>query len=192
LRNVQVRFVEEVAESEQLADIVLTNLTLSLGRKAARTVYVLPAAKSPLTLSMATRASQVYWIGSTPTVTSIDHNLAYLTRTRFLPNYDTSKTMPDSYVSLAYAKWVTSDHDINGTGSEWLRDMGTGGATPWIGPAPEWTTAWLYTFDVRQREVAFGHADLGAAYPFHFREGNPSKQITRSMTTGCNSNCDAP
>jgi len=59
----------------------------------------------------------------------------------------------------------------------------TGGRAD-IGPYPTWTVRWLYTGDTRMREQTLGNADLAAAWPMHYREGDATKIFTRDGSFG--------
>ncbi len=190
-KQVRVRFIGEIAESEHLKTFSAKNLVLAVGETAPSVVYTLPGPKRPLTMAAETRWTKVYWLHGTPGPLSIDHNLAYLVQTRFFPNYDLTKPVTEAFIASQYSRWLASDHDLNGIGSLWTVDWGQPGASAWIGPNPTWTTVWLYSGDYRLAEMAFGHADLAAGYPYHIREGRHGKDITRSMANGCSYQCSA-
>ncbi len=60
--------------------------------------------------------------------------------------------------------------------------MATAGDQPQIGPYPTWTTMWLYSADKDAQDKAFGIADLSAAWPMHYREGDAKRYFDRAKT----------
>jgi hypothetical protein len=117
-----------------------------------------------------TRWSRGFWIGGAPPLqVNIDNNLAYLDSTRFLPNLDTSVTIPTSTFATAYPTWQTTPHDIydaywdGGTSWwTWTSAMGTAGDNLHIGPYPLVTSYWLHSPDWRARVIALNSTDLAA------------------------------
>ena len=174
--RVLVRFIGEIANTEALEDMGYS-LTLRLGAAQPTEMY----RKDAVVHHAASRWTVMGWLGEAPSVVKIDHNLPYVIATRFLPNFDTSKTVPDAVVQDAYADWTRAPQDLFDAGS-WNQNMPEGGGRPDIGPYPVWTVRWLYTFDPWIEEQAFGNADLAAAWPMHYREGNPAKSIDREAT----------
>ncbi|WP_457570433.1 hypothetical protein [Desulfovulcanus sp.] len=176
LKKVRVRYIGEVANTEALQDMKYS-LKLILGYNSPEAVYSKPL----FTHYAATRWTKVYWIGSAPEEIIINHNLDYLKETKALPNYDTSKQIPESVIASEYNIWLKASKDLYDTGN-WQKDMGSPGGRREIGPYPAWTVRWLYTGDVRMKKMAFGNADLAAAWPMHFREGNPDKYFDIKKT----------
>lgn len=176
INKVRVRFVGENANTIALQDQTY-NLALKTGNASPQTVYT----KSALLHRGATRWTKEYWIGGTPTAIAIDHNLAYVAQTKFVPNYDTSKVIGETPIATEYSAWTAAARDINDAG-RWYKPMGAPGGRPDLGPYPKWTIAWLYTGDVRAREMAFGQADLAAAWQLHLREGDASRKIDYAGT----------
>ena len=171
--KVRVRYIGEIANTEALEDQSYS-LRLTLGSSSPSTVYT----KSTFTHCAAARWTREFWIGGAPPPISIDHNLAYVASTYQVPNYDTRKVISESALAAEYSQWTASSRDIYGNGG-WNPYMPTTGGREDIGPYPGWTVRWLYTGDARAREEAFGNADLAAAWPMHYREGDPAKLFTR-------------
>ena len=177
INKVNVRFIGEVAETEQLEDLPLTSLILKTGQTNSNINYT----KSSFTMYAASRWTKKYWIGADLPDVAINHNLSYLTQTKFIPNYDTTKSISESVLASQYSKWSSTAKDLYDAG-EWTKAMGTTGGRPDIGPYPQWTVNWMYTGDKRMQDRAFGNADLAAAWPVHLREGKSGKYLDRSKT----------
>jgi hypothetical protein len=133
-----------------------------------------------------------YWIGiaAPPIQVNIDYNLAYLSSTRFLPNYDPSVKISSAAITTAYNfAWAGKLHDpYDGSwdgGSPYLGvAMGNAGNSGWIGPYPNWIPPWLYTGDWRMRQIALGVADGSAAFPNNMRESDPTRRFLRTEAKG--------
>ena len=133
-----------------------------------------------------------FWLGGTPQPRGQhrqQHGLSCET-TRFLPNYDTSITVPASAIANEYALWTGEQHDIfDGAwdGGLWQSAMNSAGARQEIAPYPQWSVMWLYTGDWRMRQMALGMADLAAAFPGHLRESVAGKRLSRADPAGSGS-----
>jgi hypothetical protein len=165
--KVHVRFIGEAANTERLQDLAVTSVALTTGHDTPQKVY----SKSAFTHFGRSRWTKEFWIGGAPPKISINHNIAYLASTKSFPNHDPSKVVPASD-----GGWPAVSKDLFDAGN-WQKSMAAPGGRPDIGPFPAWTIRWLYTGDERLREQAFGNADLAAAWPVHFREGNPAKSM---------------
>jgi hypothetical protein len=156
LHKVKVRFIGEIADTEALEDVVVNNLTMSLGQSSPQTVYALPAAKSPLTLNAMSRWTRSmslggtgdalpegagFWIGGAPSKISIGANQAYLSATTFAFNYDPALVIPSATIgnnySDAWYAWTLQPRDLYDSGN-WDKGMGDPGARGDIGPRPSW------------------------------------------------------
>ncbi len=178
--QVKLRFIGEIANSEVLQDKSYA-LTLFTGSNTPLQQY----SKSEFTQHARSRWTKEFWLGDIPPAINIDHNVEYLSATTLIPNYDPGKEISESVIDAAYSSawnsWLNSERDLFDAGN-WTKYMpGTGGRRE-IGPYPTWTVQWLYTGDWRMKEYACGNADLAAAFPIHFREGDPTKYFDRDMT----------
>jgi hypothetical protein len=176
INKVQVRYIGEIANTEAMEDQTY-GLKLTSGLTSPQLAYSNPAVMH----ASNSRWTRVAWIGGAPNPISINHYLAYLTRTRFIPNYDPRKSIPAAALTQAYVNFKATNTDLYGAG-EWQKAQGTAGGRQDIGPLPDWTVRWLYTGDKRMEEIAFTHADLSAAWPIHFREGKASKTLDAEGT----------
>ena len=169
LNLVEIRFIGENANTEALQDLTY-DLELSVGQSEPEVVYQ----RDGMLHHAASRWTVNATLGGELGGVELDPGLAYLARTKLLPNYDTDLHPSDGALQTAYNTWTASDHDLFGAGN-WAKYMPGTGGRPDIGLYPTWVVQYLYTGDGRLREKAFGHADLAAAWPMHFREGDPTK-----------------
>jgi hypothetical protein len=174
INKVLVRYIGENANTE-----TLQNQTYSLILKAGNSSPTQVYNKASFTQSAATRWTKTFWIGGAPPAIAIDHNLAYIRETKFVPYYDTSRVVPSGAIATACNAWTSAPKDIGDAGN-WLLAMGTGGARPDIGPYPDWTVQWLYTGDKCLRDKALGNAELAASWPIHYREGRAGKIMLKT------------
>ncbi len=178
INKVRVRFIGENSCSACLEDVAY-DLTLKTGFGTPQTVYT----KTGYVHKAATRWTKVFWIGGAPNdEINIDHNVAYLSETTFLPNYDASLVVPESVAASNYLTWQSTDTDLQ-DGGWWCKYMPTTGGRPDIGHMPSWVVQWLYTGDWRMKEIVLGNADLAANWPAEVREGDPARFYDRAQTT---------
>jgi hypothetical protein len=184
--QVFVRYIGEVANTEQLENVVVDNIVLTLGSSSPATVYSLPAGKSPLTMGALTRWTKTFWLNGTPPAAGYNHNLSYLTATMFIPNFDTSRVIPSTQVASAYSKFQTlAITDPYDPADFTLSQPAVGGRNypaDEIGPYTGPEVMWMYTGDYRAQQMAIRYAELSAAWPVHFREGKAGKYIDRAHT----------
>ncbi len=177
IQQVRVRFIGELGNTESYQDLIYA-LDLYTGLGSPRHNYT----KAAFTHYAGSRWTKEFWLnGYRPPRVSIDHNLAYLKETRLVPNYDTTKIVPESELAARYAAWLGKAKDINDPGW-WTPAMFATGGRPEIGPYPTWTVHWLYTGDLRMAEIALKQAELCGAWSYHWREGNPTKYLDQDLT----------
>ncbi|MFN7930345.1 MAG: BACON domain-containing protein [Blastocatellia bacterium] len=181
INKVRVRYIGENANTEAIQD-QLYSLALKLGNTSPQTVYV----KSSVNHLAASRWTKEFWLGGAPSAIEIKHNLAYLARTKVMSNYDTSRTVSEAALDEAYndpyTGWSNVTKDLYDPGNM-MKYMASTGGRDEIGPYPLWTVRWLYTGDKRVADQAVGNAQLSAAYPIHFREGNSTKVFDNNGTS---------
>jgi hypothetical protein len=178
INKVRVRFIGEIANTEALQDQTYS-LALRIGNASPQQVYQ----KAAFTQSAGTRWTKEFWIGGAPPAIAINHNLAYIRDTKFVPNYDVSKTVSSGAVAAACSSWTGAAKDIFDAGN-WTKYMPQAGGRPDIGPYPDWTVMWLYTGDSCIKDQAFGNADLAASWTVHYREGKTGKNMLRTDAAG--------
>ena len=82
-----------------------------------------------------------FWWPAAPPQVNVAHDLAYLSASGALPNYDRSLTIPEKTLAEMAARWAkSSETDILGSGSL-TKYMPTTGGREEIGPYPNWTVA---------------------------------------------------
>ncbi len=177
--QVWVRYIGELANTQQIEDMPVDTLTLTIGSSSPSTWYT----KSSFNMWARSRWTKTAWIGGTPPVAGINHNVGYLSATKFIANYNTVFAPSSTAIAAAYSSWTRSSRDLYQPG---MYDpiMGDTGARPGgeIGPYPWYTIMWLYTGDYRMQEAALGMADLAEAWWIHYREGDATKHIDRART----------
>jgi hypothetical protein len=177
LHKVSIRVVAEIADTQRLQDQVY-DLVAKTGAKAPVTFY-----SSHHAQRHATRFTRTAWVGTAPPVIDITHNVAYLSSTSLMWNWDPAKKPSTTFMDTLYAAYDRKPHESCGDGGSLQRAMGVGGARPEIAPEDLWFVEWLYTGYGRMRTVAFGNADLASCgWTVHFREGNPAKHLDRELT----------
>ncbi|CAL2080315.1 conserved protein of unknown function precursor containing a type A C-terminal secretion signal [Tenacibaculum sp. 190524A02b] len=175
INKVSIRFIGEIANTESLQDIVVDNVTMRIGLTDPKIVYQLPQDKAPLKMYVASRFSRKYW-AETPSKIKIDHNTAYLIATRYVSNYDLTKTIDPNNIDSTYNEWK-NNNELYEYGL-WAPYMPQSGQRQDIGPYPRTTTNWLYTWNDKASEVALNQAELAASWPMHFREGSSQRNGT--------------
>lgn len=173
---VQVRFIGENANTESLEDVTY-NLNLTLGKTNPGSVYQ----ESGVVQRAATRWTKLFWEGGVPGKISINHNLAYLISTKFLPSYDTTKQYSNSVLQSAYSNWQGASKNLFSSGTM-QKYMPSSGGREDIGMYPAWVVRWIYSFSPGAEEESLGNADLGGSWPIHFREGDSSKMYDKDKT----------
>lgn len=121
-----------------------------------------------------TRWHKRYWMGDDPPSIRIDHNFAYWTSTRALPNWDSSIRVTSALISSRTGPDSAIDR-IEGTPKGigfYQKDLIQGGASDWIGLAPLWDILYLYSMDNRSMRTSLGNADLAGRIPWNFRDAD--------------------
>jgi chitodextrinase len=177
--QVFVRYIGEIANTEQLESVSVDSMALMAGNTNRATVY---SRSNALNMHAASRWTKTAWIGGTPPVAGYNHNLAYLAAAKAMPNYDTTKTISSAVISGNYAGWVAAAKDLYDKG-KWDIPMKGGGGHPHVGPFPAWVVEWMYTGDYRSQERAIGQADLISSLEIHHREGKAGKKLDRAGST---------
>jgi Protein of unknown function (DUF3383) len=189
--QVSVRVVAENGLTSEVEDLAY-KLSITAGRTPPSVVYSGDLSGTQTTHPKShwalTGWTERFWLGGTPNPqVDIDHNLAYLASTRFLPNYDISIKPSAANIASMYGYWTTKPHDLyDGAwdGGMWQSGMGVAGARGEIAPYPSWTMLWLYTGDWRLRQMALGMADLAASFPGQLRESVTGKRLSRADPAG--------
>ena len=181
--QVLVRYIGEIADTEQMEDVPVSSVTLTLGSSPSSSVYSLT---SSVTMGALTRWTMSYWLNGTPPAAGINHNLAYLASTRMVPNYDNTRTIPSTTIAGAYSTFQAKPTADIYDAADFTMDQTAPGARNYpadeIGPYTGPEVMWLYSGDYRAQKMAIRYAELSGAWPVHWREGNSTKYIDRAHT----------
>ena len=113
-----------------------------------------------------------------PARADVAHDLAYLSASGAVPNYDRSITIPPRTLDAMAADWAKSaETDIMGSGSL-TKYMPTTGGREEIGPYPNWTVQYLLSMDPRAKQVVLGNGDLAGSWPIHLRNAKTQRILT--------------
>jgi len=196
IQKVRVRFIGEAADSEKWGDLVY-HLVLKTGVASPATRYASSAERGEQIFHRAgSRWTKEFWLGGAPPDLEIDHNLEYLKATRWSWNFDTdtvrnpSLVVPSIAIDEHYQLWNSRLHDIYDF-ANLEKSQGSPSSDDQDGPIPAWSTVYLRTMDYRLFRSVIGHAELGASWYIHFREGATGKRITRPDSAGCAWACNA-
>jgi hypothetical protein len=119
----------------------------------------------------------VWWPAAAPQV-EVVHDLAYLSASGALPNYDRSITVSEKALAGLAARWAKSpETDICGSGLL-TKYMPTTGGREEIGPYPNWTVEYLLSMDPRAKTVVLGNGDLAGSWPIHVRSSKTGRILT--------------
>lgn len=176
LNKVQVRYVGEITNSLVLQD-QLYDLTLKGGLQAPAVLYQ----QAALPHQAMTRWTRQFWLGDQVPVVSLNHQLAYLSKTRLVPNYDSSREITDATIQSQYQTWSGKPNNLYEAGL-WAKPMANAGGRPDLGMYPAWTVRWFYSGDWRLAEIALRQAELSGSWPFHVREGDAGRTFDEAKT----------
>lgn len=176
LNKVLVRYVGEITNSLVLQDQAY-DLTLKGGLENPAILYE----HNQLPHQAMTRWTRQYWIGEQVPVVSLNHQLAYLSKTRMVPNFDSSREIPEATLQSQYQSWKSKAKDLYDAGL-WAKPMANAGGRPDLGMYPAWTVRWFYSGDWRMAEIALRQAELSGSWPFHVREGDSSRTFDEAKT----------
>src|SRR5207248_1829089 len=132
--KVHVRVIGENVNTETMQDVV-ADVGISTGGSQV-------FAQSGVPIIAGTRFTKSFWIGAAPEPkVNINSNLAYLAKTKFLPNFDTSLIVPEASIAAAYKKWQTAPKKLYDAGML-QRGMGAAGGRDEIGPLTGYQVLW--------------------------------------------------
>lgn len=175
INHVEVRYIGEISNTEVVQDEIYA-LDLEIGNSTPVNVY----SKSEFKHHATSRWTKKYFLNQdfNEAKLNFDNNIEYLIETKYVPNFDLTKSVTEATISSSYNKWLNAEKDLFDPGN-WLKGMPAGGGRPEIGILSSWDVKWLYTGDWRMREKTLKNADLAAAWPMHLREGNRVKKFDR-------------
>jgi hypothetical protein len=206
INKVKLRYIGEISQTESLQDQTYS-LSLAAGNSSPTTVFThssfTHAFQTRWTASRNNQSGQTWsvstgsgsrtirkeiWIGGAPTPVAIDHNVAWLAKTKFLPNYDTSATkmnaVTTSLIDSDFSPFSSGVPAFNSFTGYATADQANTGGRPEIGPYPDQFVRWLYKGDVRSFETAVMTAEQACAWSTHLREGKTAKKFLRTDAGG--------
>lgn len=149
------------------------DVSIRLGRQG-QTVYE----KQDVNHRRLSRWRKDFWWPVAPGQVDVTHDLAYLSATGALPNYDRSIVVPEKTLAALTAQWAQShETDILGSGSL-TKYMPTTGGRPEIGPYPNWTAEYLLSMDPRVKAIVLRNGDLAGSWPIHVRSTQTGRILT--------------
>jgi hypothetical protein len=161
----------------------LQSLSYALALKAGAslsTVYSNGSANMPAR----TNWWKQFWSGTQPGASYTDFNLAYLTKSKAIPNYDSSNSLITANVGAAQVSAAISafnatdkgDIAISSTNShgQYTLQMSQTGWVPPIGWLETWWTTYLYHPDPNLWTVLMGNAAVAGYLPWHVKEDQAS------------------
>lgn len=168
INRYSVRFIGEISNTEFLQDLnydveLLTGMTEDSHYQHEKFFH-----------HAKTRWTKKFWHKNKLEPLSINHNLAYLATTYFLPNFDTSINIPESRIEGYYNNWLNAAKGIADTGL-WQKAMAVPGGRDDLGIYPTWVMLWLYSGDWRMEEISLTQSELAGSWPFFIREGRSEK-----------------
>ena len=125
----------------------------------------------------ASRWRKVLWWPAEPAQVHVAHDLAQLTATKALPNYDTTIKIPEKDLAGLASGWAKCQGDLMGNGFLMKYGPSTGGRGE-IGPYPSWTVQYLLSMDERAKRAVLGNADLAGSWPMHVRAAKTGHIMT--------------
>jgi hypothetical protein len=118
-----------------------------------------------------------FWWGRPRPAVHTAHDIAYLSATGALPNYDPARKVPEKDLAAAAEAWAKAKTDILENGTVTLY-MPTTGMREDIGPYPRWAVRHILSMDPRAERTCLGNGDLAASWPIHVRN-----RATRGLFT---------
>jgi len=119
-----------------------------------------------------------FWWPSPPQRVDVAHDLACLSESGAIPNYDRSVAVAEKTLAGLAERWQRcGETDIMGS-SLLTKYMPTTGGRAEIGPYPKWTVEYLLTMDERAKAVVLGGGDLAGSWPIHVRSSKTGRILT--------------
>lgn len=177
LNIAKVRFIAEASNTQAFEDSKY-DLKLKTGPQTDETMIY---QQDAVAQHAGSRWTKTFWIGAKVQPVSLAANVAYLAKTRVIPNFDPNLPVPEGQIATLYAKWNASQQGLYGTGL-WNKYMPAPGGRDEIAIFPNWAIDALISGDYRLNEISERNAELAAAWPMHFREGATGKYFDSAKT----------
>ncbi|HLO94340.1 MAG TPA: hypothetical protein VK195_08480 [Burkholderiaceae bacterium] len=167
-----VRHIVEVADVTRLKDELTTNVSFLTGKDSP----VVRLTQSSVNLYAGTWQSRAFWGGRELPRANLKHGVAYLAKTRAMPNYDSSIVIHSGSLSSYASDWATRPQGLGARGY-WQIAMSSVGGRPDLGLMPKWDTVSMYSGAASMQAICERHAELAGSWAFFFREGDSAKTI---------------
>jgi hypothetical protein len=123
------------------------------------------------------RWRKVFWTGEEEPAVHVAHDLAALTATGALPNYDTT-LQPNALADQSdLFNFGGPRYQIMGEGSL-MAFMGATGGRMEIAPYPTWAVQYLMTMSPQAKAIVLTHGDLAGSWPIHVRTAKTGGLLT--------------
>jgi len=172
--QVYVRMAAEVADTQRLQDQVY-DLVLTTGSASPATVL----SQSQITQRAGTQWTRSYWIGGTPATVNITHNIAYLSSTRLMWNWDPTAVPSQANIDTDYNVMQSHGTAIGQLGPYTYYTMAATGGRVELGPEHRWFVEWVFTGNDEARQLCFNAADMVGSWVADIREGDATKKYDR-------------
>lgn len=171
-----VRHIVEVADVTKLKDEKPVIVSFGTGQSNPQ-VRLSEAAN----LYLGTWQSRAYWGGTDIPRANLRHGVAYLARTKAMPNYDSSIVMEPTALT-SYARDYAARPQGLGARGYWEIAMAAAGGRPDLGLMPKWDTVSMYAGQASMQAICERQSELAGSWAFYFREGDSLKPIYGSTS----------
>lgn len=166
-----VRHIVEIADVTKLKDEKPVTVTFGTGQSS-------PAVRlsQAVNLFAGTWQSRAFWGGRDIPRANVKHGVAYLAKTRAMPNYD-SRIILEPAALASYAKDYAARPQGLGAKGYWEMVMSATGGRQDLGLMPKWDTVSMYAGLASMQAICERQAELAGSWAFYFREGDVQKPI---------------
>ncbi len=167
-----VRHIIEIADVTKLKDETALFVSFSTGKDAP----AVRLSQGGVNLYLGTWQSRAFWGGRDLPQANIRHGVAYLAKTRAMPNYDSSLVMHSGAIASYASDWAARPKGLGARGY-WQVAMSATGGRQELGLMPKWDTVAMYSGAASMLSLCERQAELAGSWAFYFREGDSLKTI---------------
>ena len=172
-----VRHIVEVADVTRLKDEIATNVTFSTGK----TSPAVRLSQNSVNLFAGTWQSRAFWGGREIPRANLKHGVAYLAKTRAMPNFDSSIVIHSGSLASYASDWANRPQGLGARGY-WQIAMSSVGGRQDLGLMPKWDCVSLYAGTDAMHAICERHAEMAGSWAFFFREGDSAKTLFGSTS----------